>query len=301
MKTVADTLGVARSNLVEQVRRTPRRRQAYRKADDAWLLPLIRSIVDERPTYEYRRVGALFSRQVAALGKPSVNHKRVYRLVRQNGLLLARHTGTRQQRPHDGVVRTLRSNLRWCSDVFDVPCWNGETVRVAFVLDTCDREVITWTATTAGIAGEHIRDLMVEAIERRFGPAAQSPHAIEWLAPITAVRIRRMRPCLMPRHWGWSPASLRCTAPSPTAWPRASSKVSSGIMSSCRGGRMRTAFSSSWQHGSLITMRCDHITGCECTPHGSSFAANYPPQRVRFNGGNSTYLSPHTCFLKSLG
>lgn len=181
MKAVADTLGVARSNLIEQVQQPPRRRSAYRKADDAWLLPLLRAIVDERPTYGYRRVSALLSRQVAALGKPSVNHKRVYRLMRQNGLLLARHTGTGRQRTHDGVVRTLRSNLRWCSDVFEVPCWNAETVRVAFVLDTCDREVITWTATTSGIAGEQVRDLMVEAVERRFGSVARTPHAIEWL------------------------------------------------------------------------------------------------------------------------
>jgi len=73
--------------------------------------------------------------------------------MRQNGLVLARHTGTGRQRSHDGVVRMLRSNLRWCSD--EVPCWIGETVRVAFVLDTCDREVMTWMATTSGIAGEH--------------------------------------------------------------------------------------------------------------------------------------------------
>ena len=56
MKAVADTLGVARSNLIEQVQHPPRRRAAYRKADDAWLLPLLRAIVDERPTYGYRRV-----------------------------------------------------------------------------------------------------------------------------------------------------------------------------------------------------------------------------------------------------
>ena len=182
MKTVADILGVARSNLIEHVRHPARRRTAYRKADDAWLLPLLRAIVDERPTYGYRRVGALLSRQAIALGKPPVNHKRVYRLMKQNSLLLARHTGTGRQRSHDGVVRTLRSNLRWCSDVFEVPCWNGQTVRVAFVLDTCDREVITWTATTAGIAGEQVRDLMVEAVEQRFGPVTQVPHTIEWLA-----------------------------------------------------------------------------------------------------------------------
>jgi hypothetical protein len=47
MKTVADTLGVARSNLVEHVHGPPGRRQISRKADDAWVLPLIRAIVDE--------------------------------------------------------------------------------------------------------------------------------------------------------------------------------------------------------------------------------------------------------------
>jgi hypothetical protein len=76
MKPIADTLGVARSNLIEQVQRPPRPRPTYRKADDVWLLPLVRAIVDERPTYGYRRVGALLNRQVAALSKPPVNHKR---------------------------------------------------------------------------------------------------------------------------------------------------------------------------------------------------------------------------------
>jgi hypothetical protein len=40
------------------------------------------------------------------------------------------------------VIITLKSNLRWCSDSFEIRCWNGERVHVAFSLDTCDREVI---------------------------------------------------------------------------------------------------------------------------------------------------------------
>jgi hypothetical protein len=44
MKAVADTLGVARSNLVEQAKRGGRRpRPPYRKAGDAELLARIRS------------------------------------------------------------------------------------------------------------------------------------------------------------------------------------------------------------------------------------------------------------------
>jgi len=48
-------------------------------------------------------------------------------------------------------------------------------------LDTCDREVMSWVATTGGISGEMIRDLMLESVERRFNDQ-QTPHPIEWLS-----------------------------------------------------------------------------------------------------------------------
>ena len=69
----------------------------------------------------------------------------------------------------DGQVATLRSNVRWCSDGLEFTCWNGEVVRLAFALDCHDREVISWVATTAGISGEMIRDMMVDCVEKRFG------------------------------------------------------------------------------------------------------------------------------------
>jgi putative transposase len=46
---------------------------------------------------------------------------------------------------------------------------------------SCDREVIAWTATTTGIAGEHLRDLMAKG-RAPFGSVAQTPHTVEWLA-----------------------------------------------------------------------------------------------------------------------
>src|SRR5215471_2005611 len=48
MKAVADTLAIARSNLVERVARPTKPRRAYRKAADEPLLVLIRRLVDER-------------------------------------------------------------------------------------------------------------------------------------------------------------------------------------------------------------------------------------------------------------
>ena len=114
MKTVADTLGVSRSNLIARRDGLAKPRRRYQKAEDARLLPLIRMLVDERPTYGYRRITALVNRELASEGTAPANHKRIYRLMKIHGLLLERHSGRRPGRTHDGKVIVMRSNLRWC-------------------------------------------------------------------------------------------------------------------------------------------------------------------------------------------
>lgn len=182
MKAIAETVEVSRT---DQYRR-PRShdvagRRFYRKMEDRQYLPLIRQIVDDRVTYGYRRVTALLNRALKGEGKPLVNHKRVYRIMKMNNLLLQRHTG-RAVRIHEGTVTMLRSNHRWCSDAFEIACWNGDRVRVAFSMDCCDREIMSYVATTGGISGELIRDLIAESIEARFGMVDRVPRRIQWLS-----------------------------------------------------------------------------------------------------------------------
>lgn len=143
-------------------------------------MPLSREIVDGRLTYGYRRVCALLDRRLVALGHARVDHKRAYRIMRLHGLLLARHTGSGPERPHEGKVITLRRNLRWSADAFEVGCWNGEKVRVVFALDCCDREIMGFAASTCGISGSMVRDLRLECVEKRFG-MSHAPHRVEWL------------------------------------------------------------------------------------------------------------------------
>jgi putative transposase len=181
MKAVTDTLGVARSNIAERVKGGRPKRGPQTRDGDLELAAEIRRFVDQRPTYGYRRIAALIKRERRSGGGTPVNAKRVYRLMKKHGLLLARHTGRRRPREHDGRVVTLRSNVRWCSDSLEFTCWNGELVRVAFALDCHDREVIGWVGTTAGISGEMIRDLMVECVETRFG-TSRAPHSVQWLS-----------------------------------------------------------------------------------------------------------------------
>ena len=181
MKRVAETLGVARSNLIARAAGKRPKRGPQTRAGDAQLTSDIRRLVDRRPTYGYRRIAALLKRERRAAGLDSVNAKRVYRLMKKHGLLLARHTGRGAPRIHDGTIITGRFNERWCSDVLEFTCWSGEVVRVAFALDSHDREVISWVATTAGISGEMIRDMMVQCVEQRFGDV-QAPQKVQWLS-----------------------------------------------------------------------------------------------------------------------
>lgn len=186
MKCIAEALEVSRSNLA----REPQAREPRVREDDAELLARIRCLTDALPTYGYRRVTALLNRQ----GQPPVNHKRVYRVMRAAELLLQRHTG-KSTRTHDGKVITLKSDMRWCSDSFEIRCWSGERVQVAFALDCCDREVMSYIATSDAITGEMIRDLMAASVESRFGSTTRRvSHPIEWLSdngpPYTATETR---------------------------------------------------------------------------------------------------------------
>ncbi len=178
MKQIAGTMGVSRTHQYERRLCPQGDKRFYDKPQDERYLAMIRKIMDERATYGYRRVTALLNRQ---LGDVPVNHKRVYRIMKKHNLLLQRHTG-RPVRAHEGTVQMIRSNLRWCSDAFEIACWNGERIRVAFSMDCCDREIMSYIATTGGICGDMIRDLMAEAIEGRFGAVDRLPFRIQWLS-----------------------------------------------------------------------------------------------------------------------
>ena len=182
MKTVADVIGVSRSNLYDRVRGLTQPRRSYHKAEDAAVLPRIQKLVARRPTYGYRRITALLNRELRSEGLANVNHKRVYRIMKDNGLLLQRSGLPRPERRHDGKVIMMRSNLRWCSDALEVTCWNSEVVRVAFLIAAHDHEIISWRAVAnAGISGSDIRDMLLEAVERRFG-TYRAPDPIEVLS-----------------------------------------------------------------------------------------------------------------------
>ncbi|WP_241212274.1 IS3-like element IS2 family transposase [Escherichia coli] len=180
---VSRCLRVSRAQLHVILRRTDDWMDGRRSrhTDDTDVLLRIHHVIGELPTYGYRRVWALLRRQAELDGMPAINAKRVYRIMRQNALLLERKPAVPpSKRAHTGRVAVKESNQRWCSDGFEFRCDNGEKLRVTFALDCCDREALHWAVTTGGFDSETVQDVMLGAVERRFGnelPA--SP--VEWL------------------------------------------------------------------------------------------------------------------------
>ncbi|EPU3572782.1 IS3 family transposase [Escherichia coli] len=180
---VSRCLRVSRAQLHVILRRTDDWKDGRRSrhSDDTDVLLRIHHVIGELPTYGYRRVWALLRRQAELDGMPAINAKRVYRIMRQNALLLERKPAVPpSKRAHTGRVAVKESNQRWCSDGFEFRCDNGEKLRVTFALDCCDREALHWAVTTGGFDSETVQDVMLGAVERRFGnelPA--SP--VEWL------------------------------------------------------------------------------------------------------------------------
>lgn len=185
IRSVCEALGVSRGHVQKRLQRSENwvdKRRARPHIDDEESMLAIRKVISENGTYGYRRVWGILRHQ-GIEGRPvRINHKRVYRLMRDHQLLIWR-TGERRTdtRAHSGTVAVDTSDVRWCSDGFELACDNGERVRVAFALDCCDREVMSWVATTKGITSDLIGDLMMQAVESRFGPGAVAPTQIEWL------------------------------------------------------------------------------------------------------------------------
>ncbi|EJR7282717.1 MULTISPECIES: IS3 family transposase [Enterobacteriaceae] len=180
---VSRCLRVSRAQLHVILRRTDDWKDGRRSrhTDDTDVLRRIHHVIGELPTYGYRRVWALLRRQTELAGMPAINAKRVYRIMRQNALLLERKPAVPpSKRAHTGRVAVKESNQRWCSDGFEFRCDNGEKLRVTFALDCCDREALHWAVTTGGFDSETVQDVMLGAVERRFGSELPAS-PVEWL------------------------------------------------------------------------------------------------------------------------
>ena len=175
---VCKVLDVARSSIYW--RPLTEMRGRYSKASDNDILSQINEVVEKRPTYGYKRVTAMINKKRKSDKLPAYNRKRIYRVMSINGLTF-KAQAIKKDHESTGKIITLHSNTRWCSDGFEIHCYNGEKVYVAFVLDTHDREAISFVAHDRPLLALDIQELMLKSVEKRFGKD-KTPREIQFLS-----------------------------------------------------------------------------------------------------------------------
>ena len=290
MKTVAEVIGVSRSNLADRLQERCKKRIGRPPLPDDELVSKIKAVIAELATYGYRRVHAVLKRQALAAGLKPPNHKRVYRVMKVHGLLLDRHVGGDERR-HDGRIAVDERNRRWCSDGFEIGCDNGERVRVAFALDCCDREAMSFLATTGGIAGEDVRDLMVAAVEYRFGQVNRLPVTIEWLSDNGSCYVAGDTRSFA-REIGSNRGQRLSKVHRATEWLKLSFARSSATMSASVRDQMPKPSCVSCQLGSPTTTRFTRTRLSDIIHRVSSSQLMQDADRVRSFGGYNTQPQP---------
>lgn len=172
---ICRTLGIGRSAAYRESVGRPRR---YARAEDRTVTAQIRAVIRTRASYGARRVRALVNRDFGT----RYNLKRIQRVMELSGWKLPRAARRRTGRAHRGQIQRAVSNERWCSDVLEIACWNGELVQLGFALDCHDREALAHVAVPRDCVAADIQQLMHGAVAHRFGAGARPDAPIQWLS-----------------------------------------------------------------------------------------------------------------------
>ena len=169
-------LGVPRSTVFYKKKQYPNRESHPRKIVSEELKNAVFEITKKKATYGVPRVLAILKRDYGIHETKYL----VHRFMKEEGLLIKKNRTRGSNRPHTGIISVKDSNTRWASDITSIKCWNGQKLRVAIVIDCCDRSIISWKA------GAHMQacdiELMVqEALFNRFGENLPEKDKLEFL------------------------------------------------------------------------------------------------------------------------
>jgi putative transposase len=152
--------------LVELARSTNRYR-ARKAGRDAALRTRLKELAAKRMRFGYRRLTAMLVREGI-----TANHKRVYRLYREEGLAM-RIRARRRIRWRGPVVSPAAShaNERWSMDFLSDCVSSGRVIRMLTVVDDCTRECPAIEVDTS-LGGLRVRRVLDRIASQRGLPEA---------------------------------------------------------------------------------------------------------------------------------
>jgi putative transposase len=142
-------------------------RYRSRRAGDNELREKLRDLAHRRPRFGYRRLGIFLEREGY-----QINHKRLFRLYRSEGLGLPRKRPKKRlwQRPKP-LLAAVRPGERWSIDFVSDRLASGRRFRALTIVDDCSRECPAILVDTS-IGGVRVVRLMEELRATRNLPTA---------------------------------------------------------------------------------------------------------------------------------
>lgn len=139
----------------------------YQKQDqgDEALRKRLCELANERRRFGYRRLGILLAREGFV-----VNHKKLFRLYREEGLAVRRRRGRKRalgtRRP---ILVPDRANQRWSLDFVSDAFSDGRRFRILCIVDDFSREALA-TVTDISLSGARMTRELDALIRRRGKP-----------------------------------------------------------------------------------------------------------------------------------
>lgn len=176
LRRICRVLNVTRSTLYETEAAeaaADETSQPPEPSQDELLLARIKALIEEFPTFGYRRITALLRKR----DKLRINRKKVYRLMREQRWMITQRETSPKPRVQKSRSRTERSNERWAVDITHIYCGADGWGHLVAVIDCHDREVVGWEFALRGRAQEAERALEMACLAR-FGtlrPTGEMP------------------------------------------------------------------------------------------------------------------------------
>lgn len=154
-----------RSCSLFQLARSTKRYRSRRPVDDA-LRERLRELASELPRYGYKRL----CRRLRKQGW-SVNHKRVYRIYREEGLMVRKRKRKHLMRRGDRPAPPQRPNERWSMDFTSDQLADGRRIRTFNVVDDFTRECVAIDVNRS-LTGDRLVEVLDNAARSRTYPSA---------------------------------------------------------------------------------------------------------------------------------
>jgi transposase InsO family protein len=111
---------------------------------------------------------------------------------------------------------------------------------------------MSFIATTSGVSGEDVRDLMLAALEHRFGPVNRLPITVEWLSDNESCYLAGETRSFT-RDIGLEPRITPIESPQSNGMAEAFVRTIKRTMSASVRARMQTPSCTGYQLGSITT------------------------------------------------